>query len=179
MTTMRTELLDLADCTEFRQALEGRPPPNVHAAALLLIGLLGAALAWSAVTKGDLVVRVPGRVRPVDTPNRVFAALSAKVDGRVVEVNFTEGDRVARGDVLLRLNTEQLDNEIARLRRTIQAAEEELSKLDEVQGLLRRQYADYVQHVVGVDHENHAVCFDDNWNVCESGLDATFIIIGA
>lgn len=55
---------DLADCTEFRQTLQARPPRVVHGAAILMSALLAAALAWSAVTKADLVVRAEGRVRP-------------------------------------------------------------------------------------------------------------------
>jgi len=63
---MRNEPIhNLADCTEFRQTLQARPPRIVHGTALLLVVLLGAALVWSAVTKADLVVRAPCMVRPV------------------------------------------------------------------------------------------------------------------
>ena len=42
---MRNELvLDLADCTEFRQALQARPPRIVHGTLILLVALLGTAL---------------------------------------------------------------------------------------------------------------------------------------
>ena len=51
-------VLDLADCTEFRQSLQARPPRIVHGTALLLALLLGAALLWGALTEADLVVRV-------------------------------------------------------------------------------------------------------------------------
>jgi len=43
--------VDLAKCTEFWQTLQGRPPRVVHGTALLLLGLLAAALAWSALTR--------------------------------------------------------------------------------------------------------------------------------
>jgi hypothetical protein len=56
---------DLTDCTEFRQTLQARPPRVVHGAAILLVGLLGTATVWSATTKAALVVRSPGRVRPI------------------------------------------------------------------------------------------------------------------
>ena len=111
-TPMRNELvLDLADCTEFRQTLLARPPRIVHGTAVLLVVLLGTALAWSAATRANLVVRAPGRVRPVTTPEKVFSAargevLSASVGGRVVEVNVREGDEVRQGDLLIRLETE-------------------------------------------------------------------------
>src|SRR5262245_47693312 len=129
-------ILDLADCTEFRQTLQARPPGIVHGALALLIALLGTALGWSALTRASLVVRGPGRIRPVTTPVKVFNAvrgesLSASVGGRVVEVHVREGEQVRRSDVLIRLETGRLDNEIARQARLIQAGEEELARLDQ------------------------------------------------
>jgi multidrug resistance efflux pump len=138
-------VLDLADCTEFRQALAARPPGVVHGAALLLVALLGAALGWSALTRADLVVRAPGRVRPVVTPVRVFPAargeaLSASTGGRVAAVHFREGDEVRRGAVLIQLETGRLDHEIARKRRIIDAVAEELTRLSHLEGLASRQF---------------------------------------
>ena len=77
---MRNDLiLDLADCTEFRQTLLARPPKIVHGTASLLVVLLGAALAWAAATRANLVVRAPGRVRPVSTPKKVYSAARGEV----------------------------------------------------------------------------------------------------
>jgi hemolysin D len=141
-----TLILDLDDCTEYRLALQVRPPAVVHGTLASLVALLGVTLIWSAVTHADLVVRAQGRVRPVTTPRKVFVAgrgemLSASAGGQVVEVNFRQGDRVARGAVLVRLGTERLDNEIAKQRQTIRAAEEELARLDRLGDLLERQHA--------------------------------------
>jgi multidrug efflux pump subunit AcrA (membrane-fusion protein) len=144
---MRNALvLDLDDCTEFRQALQARPPGVVHGAAGLLVALLGAALAWSALTRADLVVRAPGRVRPVVAPRKVFSAargdvLSASVGGQVAEVHAREGDEVKAGDLLIRLETGRLDNEIARQRLLLLAAEEELADLARLDALTLRQLA--------------------------------------
>ena len=143
---MRNEfVLDLADCTEFRQALQAPPAKIVHGTLVLLVALLGTALAWAAATRANLVVRAPGRVRPVATPVKVVNAargevLSASVGGRVVAVNFRDGDTVRRGDVLIRLETERLDNEIDQQRRAIRAGEEELAKLGQLEELLSHQY---------------------------------------
>lgn len=127
-------VLDLADCTEFRQVLEARAPKGVHAMAGLLVALLGAGLAWSALAEADLVVRAPGRVRPASPPEKVFNASRGDVLGggagaRVVEVRVREGDEVRRGDLLIRLETGRLDNETAKQRRAIRAAEDELETL--------------------------------------------------
>ncbi|MEJ7636774.1 MAG: biotin/lipoyl-binding protein, partial [Singulisphaera sp.] len=66
--------------------------------------------------------------------------LGAGAGGRVVEVHFREGDAVRRGDVLIRLDTERLDNVIVKKVRAIKAAEEELAKLNLLEGLQARQH---------------------------------------
>jgi HlyD family secretion protein len=129
-----TQYIDLADCTEFQQLLERRPPRLVHGAALLLVLLIVSAVAWAALTRADLIVRAPGRIRPVSSPKKVFnpsrgEVLSASVGGRVRAVHFHEGDQVRQGNVLIELDTERLDNEIGRVGRKIQVAEDELQQL--------------------------------------------------
>jgi HlyD family secretion protein len=108
---------------------------------LLLVTLLVVALAWAALTKADLVVRAPGRVRPISDPQKVFPAITTHVDGRVVEVKFQQGDQVRQGDVLLRLDTARVDNAIGSRRQTIEAAEQELAKLDALTALVKQQFA--------------------------------------
>jgi HlyD family secretion protein len=130
---------DLADCSEFRQAVEARPPRIVHGAAFLLVTLLAAAVVWAAIVKANLVVRAAGRVRPAQTPTRLFTSLGADLEGRVLEAPFEEGDLVQKGDVLVRLDASRLENRIAKLERTIAASEEELAKLVELETLLTEQ----------------------------------------
>jgi HlyD family secretion protein len=130
---------DLADCSEFRQALEARPPRIVHGAALLLLTVLSAALVWAALVKANLVVRATGRVRPAEAPTRLFTSLGADLENRVLEAPFEEGDLVRQGDVLVRLDASRLENRIAKLERTIAASEEELAKLIELETLLTDQ----------------------------------------
>jgi multidrug resistance efflux pump len=135
--------VDLGDCTEFRSLVEARPPRLAHGAAGLLVLLLASAAAWAALTRASLVVRAPGRIRPVSSPKRVFnpasgEALSASAGGRVRAVHVREGDRVRQGDVLIELDTGRADNEIARARRKIRAAREELAQLAGVQQIAER-----------------------------------------
>jgi multidrug resistance efflux pump len=136
--------MPLADCREFRQTLLARPPVIVHGTIFLLMGLIGSLMGWAALTQADLVVRASGRIRPVTTPTKVtYAArgetLSASTGGRVVAVYFREGNQVQKGDVLLRLDTGHLDNEISRRKRTIETGEEELLRLSQLEKLLLGQ----------------------------------------
>ena len=101
---MRSDLIaDLADCTELRLALQSPAPRIVHGTLLVLAALLATVLGWSAATQADLVVRAPGRVRPVTSPMKVVNAgngetLSASAGGRVIEVHVHEGQEVRRGE---------------------------------------------------------------------------------
>jgi multidrug resistance efflux pump len=137
-------VLDLADCTEFRQTLEARPPRCVHGTVVLLAALLGTAVLWAALTKVDLVVRAGGRVRPVSATRKVSLPAregsAATVGCRVLAVTAREGDEVRGGDELLRLDTERLDLEVARRKRTIQAGAEELAKLVRLEELSAKQF---------------------------------------
>lgn len=145
---MRSEqIFDLADCSEFRETIETRPPRFVHVSIVLLVTLLGTAVLWAALTQADLVVRASGRVRPVTAPFKVVHAgsgeiLSASAGGRVIVVNFREGDVVRQGDTLVQLETERVDNEITRQKLKLQALEAELERLDDQERLMSQQFAE-------------------------------------
>ena len=137
---------EVTDVTEFRLTIQARPPGIVHGTVIILTALLGAALVWLAVTPADLVVRAPGRVRPVTSPLKVVMGGSGEVagasySGRVVAVHVREGETVHQGDGLIQLDTERLDNDIAKRRRTLQASEEEFARLQEQAMLVERQLA--------------------------------------
>lgn len=148
---------NLAQYSQYRQTLMARPPKFVHGTVVLLAVLLAAGLSWTSLTQADLVVRAPGRIRPVSAPKKVINAVrsevvGASVGGRVVEVNFKEGDTVRKGQVLVRLDTERLANEVARRKRTIQAGEEELANLDRL-GATQVLQADAAQAKVQAELE--------------------------
>lgn len=136
----------LAECSEFRQTLEARPPVVVHGTALVLAVLLGVAFAWAALTKANLVVRAVGRVRPIVPATRVTLPAGGEIvrltsGGRVRKVAFRLGDAVTKDQELVALDTEQLDIEIARRRRVIETSEEQLAGLERESRALGRKYA--------------------------------------
>jgi multidrug resistance efflux pump len=114
----------LDEGSEFRLTLMARPPRLVHATVVLLVLLLGVGLLWAALTQADLVVSAPGIVRPAYATR----ALKTRFGGRVMAVYLHEGREVKKGDILLRLDTDKLDNDIQKREITIRAAEEEFAK---------------------------------------------------
>ncbi len=132
----RAEVLDLADCAEFRQTILARPPRLVRGSLLLFVLLLGSALAWAAVCESDIVVRAPCVVRPMEPVQKVQVPLH----GEVEEVRFAEGQKVEFGDVLLRLKTVELDEEFSKLQRAIERKGTELERLSTLHRTLQAEH---------------------------------------
>lgn len=143
---MSTQLLDLADCNEVAEILLGRPSRSARLLLWLLALLLATAGAWAWVTRVDLVVRAPGRVRPVtcelhDLAGASGRKVSAAIGGAVVAAPVREGDRVRAGDVLVRLDTTKVAHEIARVERTLAADRAEAAQLVVLGGTMAEQEA--------------------------------------
>ena len=135
----RHNLSDLTECSEFRQTIAAQPPKVVHGTALILSLLLICAVGWGAWTRVNLVVLAKGRVRPREIPTHIYTPSGGEFVGRVVEASFDEGDFVKKGDILVRLDTSRLDNLIAKLTRTIEGSELELTNLEMQRELLQSQ----------------------------------------
>ncbi len=134
---MKTNTIgDLSRCGEFRQTLESRPPKAVLGTMILLCLLLGTALVWAAFAKADLVVRAPGRVRPAEGEEYKVVSLRR---GRIAEVRFKVGDSVKKGAILARLDTERLENDIAKLTMEMEATKEEIRQLEAQERLTGEQ----------------------------------------
>ncbi len=128
--------MELADCSEFRESVRARPPRLVHGTAALSSALIVALLVWAAATDADLVITAPGVVRPVTSTQ----AAKSRYGGRVIQVNFHEGQEVAKGDILVQLDTDKLDNDIEKREQTLHALEEELSQGAGLLSSLARQF---------------------------------------
>jgi adhesin transport system membrane fusion protein len=82
-----------------RSLLESRTSPWAGALVLAITALLGAALAWAAWAEVEEVVTATGRVEPAGKVKLV----NHPRGGRVAELFVRNGDRVAAGAPLLRL----------------------------------------------------------------------------
>lgn len=127
-------VLDLSDCTEFRQTLTAKPPRMLHATLVLLLTLIGSTLIWSYLSRVDIVVKAPGLIRPLHAPDSGHDGLgghrvASLLGGRVMEITIREGDTVKRDDLLIRLETDSLDNEINGLSQRILSGEQEMAQL--------------------------------------------------
>jgi hemolysin D len=103
--THSTRLVPLADAlgdhsSEGIAILTAEPWRALHALIYTMIVLVLSALAWSFVGRADVMVTEQGTLVPASEVRRFYAP----IDGELVNLYVAEGQPVAKGDVLARLN---------------------------------------------------------------------------
>ena len=88
-----------------------------------LMGVTGFGLAWLALAKTEEIVTAPGKLEPLG----VVKDVQMPVGGVVDQVLVKEGDRVKKGQLLLKLDTEATQDRKASVEKTIQFKEQQLS----------------------------------------------------
>jgi membrane fusion protein, adhesin transport system len=93
--------------------LEERPPAkSLTQLVYMLMGIVVAGLLWSAVTYVDIVASAPGRVAPAGDVISI-----QHLDGGIVsQILVAEGERVAKGQVLVHLAPLDTEGRIAQMR---------------------------------------------------------------
>lgn len=81
--------------------LTGEPARALHALIYAMIALVLIALAWSFFGRADVIVAEEGALTPASEVQRFYAP----IDGELVNLYVAEGQPVAKGDVLARLNS--------------------------------------------------------------------------
>jgi len=101
MHAPRIDLLSPGPGTALLREIESTPPARALAALLwALVALGGALLAWALIARLDIVATAPGRLVPVSQVKLVQSA----EPGIVREILVRDGERVAAGQLMLRLD---------------------------------------------------------------------------
>jgi len=109
-----------------------------------LMGVAGFGVAWLALAKTEEIVTAPGKLEPLGVVKDVQMPVGGVVDAVLVK----EGDRVKKGQLLLKLDTEATQDRKLSVEKTIEYKEQQLALKQEE---LRRYLAvnDTEQAVLG------------------------------
>lgn len=88
----------------------------------VLLGTTGAAVAWLALAKTDEVVVAPGKLQPVGDVKTV----QMPVGGVLAQMLVKDGERVKKGQILLRLDNEATLDRERSIRQGIAAKQQQL-----------------------------------------------------
>jgi len=103
--THSSRLVPLADAlgdhsSEGIAILTAEPWRALHALVYTMIALVLTGVVWSFIGRADVIVTEHGALAPASEVRRFYAP----VDGELVNLYVAEGQPVAKGDVLARLN---------------------------------------------------------------------------
>jgi hemolysin D len=110
----------------------------------VLLGTTGAAVAWLALAKTDEVVLAPGKLEPVGDVKTV----QMPVGGVLEQMLVKDGQRVKKGQILLRLDNEATVDREASIRQGIAAKQQQL-QLKRLELLRYQNLNDTEQEVLG------------------------------
>ena len=103
---------------------------------VVLLSVIGGVIYWvkfapvsvstHSIQRGSIVAEVMGTGT---LEARVKATVSPKISGRIGEVLVDQGDRVSAGDVLVRLDDEELQQQVAIAQANVEAARAAIERL--------------------------------------------------
>ncbi len=91
---------------------------------LLLVLILLLLITWSWFTELDQIAQAPGQL----IPSEQIQPIRAVYNSRILKVLVKPGDRVKRGDLLIRLDTKTFAAELEKYRSELKIAERELER---------------------------------------------------
>jgi HlyD family secretion protein len=126
--------------TEGIAILSSEPWRFLHGVVYLTLGLVVAALVWSFIGRTDVIVTAGGALQPDSELRRV----NTPVDGELANLYVAEGQPVAKGDVIARVNARGAVEAAANAQQAqlrLEEAEREWRQFPEKKALLERKAA--------------------------------------
>ena len=119
--------------------------PAHIAGTIIILGvftLLIAAIIWACVSKIDVVITASGTIQPIGNLNVV----ESYTGGTVKSINTSEGTHVAKGDVLIELDTESLEideNQLNSQKKILESQREVYQKIRNGEDVSKLKISDY------------------------------------
>lgn len=104
-------ILPMNEISDSVEMLHEKPNKGMPVFTWILVLLLAAALIWCSIGEIDYFIRASGIVRPGEN----VSTISSLMTGRVDMLNISEGDRVQKGDLLFKVDTEDMEQSLAAL----------------------------------------------------------------
>lgn len=101
---MRGVVENLSELTDSKEMMNVKPYPFGTYFIYFILSLLLISITWSYFGEIDVVVKSPGMVRP----EAGVSTLTSKGSGKILQLNFENGDYVNKGDSIMLLEQESL-----------------------------------------------------------------------
>lgn len=119
---MRYKIEELKDITDSREIMQSKPQGFSKYMMYIIIVLLALTIVWSLLANKEITVDASGEIRP----NSEVNSISSSGSGTVKVLNYKDGDKVKKGDVLIELNNDELTTQKKLLEENLKRYEKDL-----------------------------------------------------
>lgn len=126
---MKPIIVDMKDMSDSTEVYNSRPNPFFVYFIYLLLGMLIVALCWMYFSKIDISVKSNGIFRS----DGDIVDISNGVTGKVEKCNFSEGQYVNKGDILLTLSVDSINESIKKYQTELENINERIKMLSAYQ----------------------------------------------
>lgn len=119
---MRYKIEELKDITDSREIMQSKPQGFSKYMMYIIIVLLALTIVWSLLANKEITVDASGEIRPNSEEN----SISSSGSGTVKALNYKDGDKVKKGDVLIELNNDELTTQKKLLEENLKRYEKDL-----------------------------------------------------
>lgn len=122
---MRTKIVDFDQLSDSREMLEGQAPNFMIIFIYFLLMMLIVAFAWMWFGEMDVIIKANGIVRP----GSKISVIRNVNGGMISELNYQEGDKVNKGDILYIIDSSILNSQLGSLK------DEQIKHLQDIENL--------------------------------------------
>lgn len=106
------EILNIDEYTDSMEIILAKAPRFTKVSMYLLLLVIAAALFWAYFTKIDITAKGIGVVRPEGDVTKI----QAEAGGRIVELFVEEGDKVEKGQMIMKLEDIEAREKIQKIK---------------------------------------------------------------
>ncbi|GKU27600.1 HlyD family secretion protein [Clostridium folliculivorans] len=122
---MKYHIENLSDITDSREIMQSRPKGFSMYMMYIILAVLSLTIVWSLIAQKEITIASSGMVRPKGD----IIKISNKSMGSVYKINFKDGDKVEKGQVLIQFDSNDLIAQRDVLQKTIDNKQKEIDNL--------------------------------------------------
>lgn len=162
-------LRDISDITDSIEILEKKPPKFISYFLLFIIIIIIIALIWAYYSKIDISIKATANVQA----STASSAIKFEIPGTIKEINIKSGDKVEKGDILLKIENKELKLNKDHLNENINKLNDEIKDLKTLQNAINNnsqisdedikiEYNNYLNSITLVEDENESTIYELN-----------------
>jgi multidrug resistance efflux pump len=163
---VRYVLKDINEITDSREILESRPHPFTRIFIYILIAILLSGFIWSYFSEKEIEVKATGIIEP----SKSIIEVANEAAGKVTSINFKDGDKVKKGQVIYTIDHSNLDVQKSALEDDLKLQTDEVNNLNKLKQSItdgknyfdanssdaKEYYGKYQRYVEGISDINNS-----------------------